>query len=1094
MGLVFSSNLVRMFGQADARRLEMLAKLNRRLRKAPTARLAIACVIGCVLSVLAIAGMPGSAGDTTADLVLGQVDFNHNSFNSTSLGSMVYPTGAAIDATGHLYLADASNNRVLGWANAAGLTTGEPADIVIGQPDGGSNSCAISQAGLCLDLAPSCPSRPPPFVPQAASGAVAVDSAGNLYVADTCNNRVVEYSAPFNSGQSAGQAANLVIGQSSATANVCSNGSNGNPPPSAGSLCAPAGVAIDGSGNVYVADTSNSRVLEYNNPLAPPGSDGAGDTSADRVFGQNGIFTVGGCNAGTAPGDSNGLGPDSLCDPTAIVLDTNGDLYVADTGNNRVLEYNTPLVATAVTGSGDESADLVFGQSASLITNACNAGSATAAGPGTLCSPAALALDAAGHLYIGDTANSRVLEFDTPLANISSPNDTADLIFGQVGSPSTRTCNSGTTGSPVPNADSLCGPEGIAADSAGNLYVADTINNRALKFDQPLPAGTPGATPAASPTPTPLAGGATPTATPTATPSPTSTPTPAPSATQTPTATPTATSIPTPTATPTPAASATATPTTAATPTPSPTPNPLSITITTPTTTTSTVYGVNQVVLASYSCSDSIATATVVSCAGPVPNGAAIDTTSPGLKAFAVTATDSYGNLATQTATYFVANVTPPAITITTPATGAIYALNQVVLASYGCTASNGTIVTCVGTVANGAAINTSSLGVQTFTVTAADSNGNAASQTIAYIVSDRIPQAITITSPTAKLYGLDQIVTAQYSCSDSSVPVVTCAGPVANGAPIDTASLGSKTFTVTAIDSYGDSASQTVTYAVADLTPPAIMISAPIDSAYGYGLNQIVQAAYSCSDPFAVVTSCTGTVPNGDDIDTSSLGQNNFQVTATNSQGDIAGRSVTYSVVPITPTSLSFGPLLPGAVSAWQTVEVINPSTAEQKISFISATGAFKKLSHCPRLIAPGAQCSISVRFAPKSDGTHSGTLTVVEGTSELFVSLSGVATRVALSPARLSFRSRATGTISPPRKVTLSNRRGAALQISGIAVTGDFAETNNCGDRLAPHASCKISVRFSPTVTGQQLGTLTVNANAPVVHQSVALSGTGL
>ena len=496
--------------------------------------------------------------------------------------------------------------------------------------------------------------------------------------------------------------------------------------------------------------------------------------------------------------------------------------------------------------------------------------------------------------------------------------------------------------------------------------------------------------------------------------------------------------------------------------------------------------------LASYSCSDSIAAATVVSCAGPVPNGAAIDTTSLGVKAFTVTATDSYGNSATQIAIYFVANVTPPAITITTPAANAIYALNQVVLASYGCTASNGTIVTCVGTVANGVAINTSSLGVQTFTVTASDSNGNTASQTVAYLVSGRTPPAITITSPTAKVYGLDQIVTAQYSCSDPSVPVVTCAGPVANGAPIDTASLGFKTFTVTAIDSYGDTASQTVTYVVSDLTPPVILISAPIDSAYG--LNQIVQAAYSCSDPFAVVTSCTGTVPNGDDIDTSSLGQNTFEVTATNNQGDIAERNVTYSVVAITPTSLSFGPLLPGAVSAWQTVEVINPSTAEQKISFISATGAFKELSHCPRLIAPGAQCAISVKFAPKSDGTQSGTLTVVEGTSELFVSLSGVATRVELSPASLSFGSRAAGTVSPPRKVTLANRRSAALQISGIAVTGDFAETNDCGEQLAPQANCKISVRFSPTATGRRFGTLAVNANAPIVHQTVVLSGTGL
>ena len=320
----------------------------------------------------------------------------------------------------------------------------------------------------------------------------------------------------------------------------------------------------------------------------------------------------------------------------------------------------------------------------------------------------------------------------------------------------------------------------------------------------------------------------------------------------------------------------------------------------------------------------------------------------------------------------------------------------------------------------------------------------------------------------------------------------MTCAGPVASGAPIDTASLGSKTFTVTAIDINGESASQTVNYTVSDLTPPVIMISAPVDSTYG--LNQIVQAAYSCSDPFAAVTSCIGTVPNGADIDTSSLGQNTFQVTATNSQGDVAERNFIYSVVPITPASLSFGPILPGTVSGWQTVEVINPSTAEQKISFISATGAFKELSHCPRLLAFGAQCPISVRFAPESDGSFDGRLIVVEGTSELLVSLSGVATRVALAPASLSFRPRATGTISPPMKVTLSNGRAAALQISGITVTGDFAETDSCGGLLAPHKNCKISVRFSPTAAGRRLGTLTVSANAPIARQGVALSGIGL
>ena len=493
--------------------------------------------------------------------------------------------------------------------------------------------------------------------------------------------------------------------------------------------------------------------------------------------------------------------------------------------------------------------------------------------------------------------------------------------------------------------------------------------------------------------------------------------------------------------------------------------------------------------LTSYSCADSIAT--VVTCAGPVANGAAINTSTPGAQTFAVSATDSNGNSALQVATYTVSGTAAPAITITTPGANTIYGLNEVVVASYSCAASSGTIVACAGPVANGAAINTSSLGAQGFTVSALDSNGNSATQSVTYFVSNP-PPTITITSPTSRIYGLFQIVNAQYSCTDPSVPVVTCTGSVANGAPIDTTSLGPKTFTVTASDANGDGASQTVTYLVSDLTPPAIVISSPTDGSYG--LNQTVQAAYSCTDPLATVTSCTGTVPNGANIDTSSIGPQLFEVTATNNQGDFDAQHVNYSVVPITPTSLSFGPQLPGTVSAPQAVQVIGVGPADQGIGFISATGAFRKKNRCPAAIAPGTQCPIEIRFAPKSAGTHTGKLTVVEGQTALVVSLSGIATRVALSPAALSFRRRRVGSISAAKKVTLANNHSSALRISGIAVSGDFAETDHCGTQLAPHASCEISVTFAPTATGKRLGTLTVNANAPIVHQTVTLTGTGI
>ena len=119
---------------------------------------------------------------------------------------------------------------------------------------------------------------------------------------------------------------------------------------SADSLCYPVGVAVDGAGNLYVADDGNSRVLEYNTPLTT-------DTTADTVFGQGGNFTSDDC-------DNGGFSANSLCYPDGVAVDGAGNLYVADTDNSRVLEYNTPLTNTT--------ADTVFGQGGSFTESDCN--------------------------------------------------------------------------------------------------------------------------------------------------------------------------------------------------------------------------------------------------------------------------------------------------------------------------------------------------------------------------------------------------------------------------------------------------------------------------------------------------------------------------------------------------------------------------------------------------------------------------------------------------------------------------------------------------------------------------------------------------
>ena len=351
------------------------------------------------------------SGDTAADLVLGQNDLNVNPIDSGGPSALYNPQGVAIDSEGHLYVADSYNNRVLGWESGAELANGAPADIVIGQPDFFRNLCSTTRKGLCICSANDCGSSQ-------SQGGVAVDGDGNLYVADTANNRVLEYTQPFQSHFSTGQPAHLVFGQlGSFTRSVC-----GRAPPSsplhAKELCGPTGVAVDSVGNLYV---SAGVVLEYNTPLKKTAVPGSGDTTADLEFGG-----IQGC-----------CSPLTLNEAYGIAVNSAGNLWVADNGANRVLEYNTPLEVTSVPGSGDTAADFVLGQNGSLTTGNCvgleennSEPPATAAG---LCHPAGVAADSAGNVYVSDTVNNRVLEYYNALTNPTAPN-AADAVFGQGGS------------------------------------------------------------------------------------------------------------------------------------------------------------------------------------------------------------------------------------------------------------------------------------------------------------------------------------------------------------------------------------------------------------------------------------------------------------------------------------------------------------------------------------------------------------------------------------------------------------------------------------------------------------------------------------
>jgi hypothetical protein len=108
-------------------------------------------------------------------------------------------------------------------------------------------------------------------------------------------------------------------------------------------------------------------------------------------------------------------------------------------------------------------------------------------------------------------------------------------------------------------------------------------------------------------------------------------------------------------------------------------------------------------------------------------------------------------------------------------------------------------------------------------------------------------------------------------------------------------------------------------------------------------------------------------------------------------------------------------------------------------------------------------------------------------------FPGCGGAAPTASLSPTSLTFASRNVGTTSAAQTITLSNGGTAALAITSIAATGDYAQTNTCGTSLAASANCTISVTFTPTAAGTRTGTLTVTDNAAGSPQTASLTGTG-
>ncbi len=203
-------------------------------------------------------------------------------------------------------------------------------------------------------------------------------------------------------------------------------------------------------------------------------------------------------------------------------------------------------------------------------------------------------------------------------------------------------------------------------------------------------------------------------------------------------------------------------------------------------------------------------------------------------------------------------------------------------------------------------------------------------------------------------------------------------------------------------------------------------------------------------------------------------------------------------TMVSVSPATLAFGNQTINSTSTARTITVTNTGNTVVTVSAVAASGDFAQTNNCATL-AVSATCTVSVTFTPTATGSRVGTLTITDnaqGGSQT-VSLSGTGTAapapaVTLSSASLIFASTRVASTTTAQTITVTNSGNAVLTVSSVAISGDFAQTNNCST-LAAGASCSIQMTFTPTAVGTRTGTLTITDNAQGGSQTVSLSGTG-
>lgn len=333
----------------------------------------------------------GTSG--TISTVVGSGTFGAGSIGDGGVASaaqLFFPNSVATDRMGNLYIADSNNHRVRKIASDGTIST------VAGQGIGGYGGDGGAATAAQLAFPKS----------------IAFDSAGNVYIADWGNNRIRKIASDGTISTVAGNGTSGYSGDGGLA--------------TAAQLNYPSGVAVDGVGNLYIADSHNNRIR--------------------KVDGNGILSTVAGNGISGFSGDGGVAALAQLSNPSGIVTDSAGDLYIADSGNNRVRKVAIDKTIATVAGDGAKG----------------YSGDGGIANEAQLTLPTGVAVDTAGNLYIADSGNYRIRKV--------AVNSMISTVAGN-GSP-------GYSGNNGPAVDGqLNNPTGVAVDAAGKIYIADSFNH-----------------------------------------------------------------------------------------------------------------------------------------------------------------------------------------------------------------------------------------------------------------------------------------------------------------------------------------------------------------------------------------------------------------------------------------------------------------------------------------------------------------------------------------------------------------------------------------------------------------------------------------